>query len=193
MNAPSPLNVYRFTVTWQDALAYERLPRDLPSLQKITLYLWLALAGIILVVLPSDVAGEVNSIRFWLTGAALVLLQYAIFVVLRAITRLNRARFRYPVPVSVVLEQWPDHLSVADADKPRDVRFEDMGALLPTAQRLFIASGADLIIVPVSAFGTEAGMAELVEAIDAYMRAKYQQQGAVASEEHTVDLKDPKA
>ena len=193
MNAPSPLNVYRFTVTWQDALAYERLPRDLPSLQKITLYLWLALAGIILVVLPSEVAGEVNSIRFWLTGAALVLLQYAIFVLLRAVTRLNRARYRYPAPVDVVLEQWPDHLTVADQGKSRDVKFEEIGALLPTAQRLFVASGADLIIVPVSAFGTEAGMATLVEAIDGFMRAKYAQQGAVAAEDHTVDLEDPKA
>ena len=193
MIAPSPLNVFRFTVTWQDALAYERLPRDLPSLQKITLYLWLGLAGIVLIALPPEVVGEINSIRFWLTGAALVLLQYAIFIVLRGITRFNRARYRYPTPANIVLEQWPEHLAIENAGKTHDVHFEQIGALLPTAQRLFIASGPDLIIVPVSAFGTPAGMAALVEDIDGYMRLKYEHQGPTTPEEPTVDLKGPKA
>jgi len=186
MLAPSPLHVFRYTLNWQDALAYERLPRDLPGLQKITLYLWLGLAGIVLIALPADIVGEINSIRFWLTGAGLVLLQYAIFVTLRGVTRFNRARYRYPVPADVALEQWPDHLVITSGGKTRQVRFEEIGALLPTAQRLFIASGHELIIVPLLAFEDGAGMAALVDAIDAYMRRKYEGDGKV-------DLIEPKA
>jgi len=41
-----PLATYRYTLTWQDALAYERLPRSMRGIQQATLYIWLALSGV---------------------------------------------------------------------------------------------------------------------------------------------------
>ena len=168
----APLAVYRYSLTWQDALAYERLPKDMPGLQKITLYIWLALAGLVLVALPPEVVGELNSPRYWLTGAALVLLQYLIFITLRGITRLNRARYRFPTTVQLVVTQQPASLVVEREGKVTQVPFEEIGALLPTANHLFIAAGQDLVIIPAAALGDAAGMAQLVETIDSYMREK---------------------
>ena len=67
-----PLATYRYTLTWRDALAYERLPRAMPLLWQITLYIWLAIAVVLLVALPPEVVGEYNTSRFWLTGAAMI-------------------------------------------------------------------------------------------------------------------------
>lgn len=171
--AAGPLATYRYTLTWQDALAYERLPKDLPGLQKVTFYIWLGLAGILLVALPPEVVGDVNTPRFWLSGAALVIIQYFIFWALRAITRLNRARYRYPTPSQIILTQWPDRLEVEGDGKATTVPFTEIAALLPTATHLFIAAGRDLIIVPASAFPEgPAGIADLAAAIDGFMRDK---------------------
>ncbi|HTJ55975.1 MAG TPA: hypothetical protein VL418_00225 [Devosiaceae bacterium] len=177
----APLATYRYSLNWQDALAYERLPKDLPGLQKITLYIWLALAGIFLIALPPDIAGEPNTPRFWFTGAGLVVLQYLIFFTLRAITRLNRARYRYPATVDAELSQWPERLEYREHDELKKIPFEEIGALLPTARHLFIAAGPDLVIVPVSAFGDAGRMAKLVDAIDGYMRKVREAQAAPGS------------
>ncbi|MDR3474186.1 MAG: hypothetical protein P4M09_21265 [Devosia sp.] len=177
--APTPVAIFRYRLDWQDALAYERLPRDLPGLQKITLYIWLGLAGILLIALPPELVGEPNTPRFWLSGAALVLLQYLIFVLLRGLTRLNRARYRYPAAIEMVLTQWPDRLLVETDGKGTTVPFEEIGALLPTAERLFIAAGGELVVVPASALGDAAGMQQLVDAIDGYMAERHARAAAV--------------
>ena len=169
----APIATYRYTLTWQDGLAYERLPREMPGLQKITLYIWLGIAGILLIALPPEVVGDVNTPRFWLSGAALLIIQYLIFWMLRSITRLNRARYRYPAPAEIGLTQWPDHLVVEQNGKTTTVPFEEIGVLLPTATHLFIAAGRDLIIVPASAFPQgAAGIADMAAAIDGFMRDK---------------------
>jgi hypothetical protein len=165
----SPLTApttYRYTLTWQDALAYERLPKELPGLQKITLYIWLGLAGLLLVALPPEVVGDENTPRFWLSGAALVLIQYLIFFVLRAIIRLNRARYRFPAPTEFVVIEEPDRLLVNQAGKATIVPFMEIRALLPTAHHLFIAAGKELIIMPMGAFSDPTAMAQLVDRID---------------------------
>jgi|GEM_PF-3875667 len=182
MNDAGPLATYRYTLDWQDGLAYERLPRGLTGLQSATLYIWLGLAGILLVALPPDVAGEVNTPRFWLTGAGLVLLQYVIFWLARGIRRLNRARFRYPATVEVEVGLWPDRLQVRSGEKPVTIPFEDIGALLPTAQRLFIAAGPELVIMPAAAFPDAAGMQRPIELIDGYMRQRLGTPGEASAE-----------
>lgn len=173
MTDAAPLAVYRYRLDWQDGLAYERLGRQMTSLQTITFYLWLLLAGCLLIALPPELVGDTGSPRFWLTGAALLVAQYLIFLVARAVTRLNRARYRYPKPIEVELAQWPGRLVVTTDGKATTVPFEDIGALLPTAERLFIAGGKALIIVPVSALGGADAMSRLVETIDGFMREKY--------------------
>jgi hypothetical protein len=164
----------RYTLTWQDALAYERLPKTIPGIQQATLYIWLALAGILLIALPPEVVGDTGSPRFWLTGAGLLLLQYAIFRLGRAVMRLNRARYRLPRPVEMELGEADDHLVVSTDGKPRTVPFTEIGMLLPAKGHLFMSVGRDLIIVPASAFVLPDSPQHMASRIDAFMREKYQ-------------------
>ena len=175
----APSAVFRYTLTWQDMLAYEQLPKTMPGLQRVTLYIWLGLAGFMLELLPPDLVGEFNTPRFWVAGALLVAVQYGIFWGLRALTRVNRARYRYPRAVDVVVEQWPDRLIVENPGKTMTVAFEDIGALLPTPARLFIAAGRELVIMPAGTFGDAGGMQQLVDSIDAYMRQQYAARAAL--------------
>lgn len=184
--AAEPIAQFTYTLTWQDALTYERLPREMSQMQTITFYLWLAIAGALLVALPEELVGAINTPRFWLTGAILVIMQYGIFFLARGIMRLNRARFRYPAPVEVVLSQWPDRLALVENGKPRTIGFDEIAVLLPAARHLFMAVPGDMVIVPATAFATPDGVAELAASIDAYMRDR-------RGEASPVDLPPPNA
>ena len=169
MTDEAPIATYRYTLTSADALVYERLPKELPGVPRIALYVWLGLAGFELAALPPELVGEPNAPRFWLAGAVLVLVQYGLYRIARAVTRLNRARHAYPRPADFVLTQWPDRLAVErDGGTAITTPFAEIGALLPTAAYLFIAAGDQLVIVPATAFGAPAAMQALVEAIDAF-------------------------
>lgn len=165
---------YRYTLTWQDALAYERLPRSMPGIQQATLYIWLALAGIFLITLPPELVGYAGTPRFWLTGAGLLVLQYAIFRTFRAVARLNRARYRFPRPVEMEVVEEDDHLLVTQDGKSRTIPFDQVSMLLPTKQYLFMAVGRDLVIVPVTAFTLPDTPQALAARIDAFMRDRYE-------------------
>ena len=54
----APLAVYRYRLDWQDGLAYERLHRQMTGLQTITFYLWLLLAGCLLIALPPELVAR---------------------------------------------------------------------------------------------------------------------------------------
>jgi hypothetical protein len=173
-----PLATYRYTLTWQDALAYERLPRSMPGIQQATLYIWLALAGLLLITLPPELVGYAGSPRFWLTGAGLLILQYLIFRLFRAVARLNRARHRFPRPVEMAVMEDDDHLVVTAGGKSTTILFDEIGMLLPTKQHLFMAVGRELVIVPASAFTLPDTPQALAARIDAFMRDRYE--GAAA-------------
>jgi hypothetical protein len=175
MNASAPL---RYTLTQQDALAYENLRGELPGPQRVLYFLWLGLAGLLLAALPQDIAGTTWSARFFIAGTVLIGVQYLLFLGARALLRRNRARYRYPQPATVKLERADDHFIVTENGKQKLVRFEDIGMLLPTANHLFMAVGHDLVIVPMGAFGDAGGMTEMVNAVDGYMRKKYAVEGA---------------
>jgi hypothetical protein len=169
-----PLVTHRYTLTWQDALAYERLPRSMRGIQQATLYIWLALAGLLLITLPPELVGYAGSPRFWLTGAGLLLLQYLIFRLFRAIARLNRARLRFPRPVEMEVAEEDDHLVVTTDGKAETVPFDAIGMLLPTKNHLFMAVGRDLVIVPATAFTLPDTPQALAARIDAFMRDRYE-------------------
>jgi len=179
MSEPSIAPIYHYTLTWQDALAYARLPRSMPGIQQATLYIWLALAGIFLIALPPELVGYAGSPRFWLTGAGLLVLQYLIFRAFRAIARLNRARYRFPRPVEMEVVEEDDRLLVTANGKAMTIPFDEIGMLLPTKQHLFMAVGRDLVIVPVSAFTLPDTPQDLAARIDAFMRDRYE--GAAAA------------
>ena len=161
---------YRYTLTWQDGLAYERLPRTMPGLQQATLYLWLALAGILLVALPPEIVGDTGSPRFWLAGAGLLIQQYLIFRLARAVMRLNRARYRFPRPIEVEVREADDHLVVTTDGRSRTVPFDQVGMLLPTKTHLSLAVGRDLVVIPAAAFSLPDTPLALAARIDAFMR-----------------------
>jgi len=173
----APLATYRYTLTRQDALAYENLRSELPGPQRVLFFIWLGLAGMLLAALPEEVAGPTWSLQFCAVGFALLALQYGLYVLARTVTRYIRARRRYPEPVEVSLEEHPDHLVVAENGKPRTVPFTEIGMILPTATHLFMAVGRDLVIVPQVAFGDAGGMTAMVEHIDGFMREKYAASG----------------
>jgi hypothetical protein len=173
-----PLATYRYILTWQDALAYERLPRSMRGIQQATLYIWLALSGIFLITLPPELVGYAGTPRFWLTGAGLLVLQYAIFRGFRAVARLNHARYRFPRPVEMEVVEEDDHLVVTTDGKTKTVPFEEIGMLLPTRDYLFMAVGRDLVIVPARAFTLPDTPPALAARIDAFMRDRYEGEAA---------------
>jgi hypothetical protein len=175
MNASAPL---RYTLTRQDALAYENLRGEMPGPQRVLYFLWLGLAGLLLAALPEEIAGTTWSTRFFIVGTVLIGVQYLLFLGARALLRRNRARHRYPQPATAELERADDHFVVTENGKQRIVRFEDIGMLLPTAKHLFMAVGHDLVIVPMVAFSDASGMTEMVDAVDGFMREKYAVEGA---------------
>ena len=69
MNASAPL---RYTLTRQDALAYENLRGEMPGPQRVLYFLWLGLAGLLLAALPEEIAGTTWSTRFFIVGTALI-------------------------------------------------------------------------------------------------------------------------
>lgn len=166
-----------YTVSAEDALVYERLPREFRGAQTVLFYVWMGLAGFPLAALPESIAGPFFGWRFALCGAALLAVQYLIYRVVRDLLRRNRARFRYPKPVAATLQQAEDHLVVTEAGKRRTIPFTGISMLLPGPTHLFIAVGQDLVIVPASAFGEgEAGqdaMLALTGTIDSFMADRY--------------------
>jgi hypothetical protein len=188
MNARAPL---RYTLTRQDALAYENLRGEMPGPQRVLYFLWLGLAGLLLAALPEDIAGTTWSARFFIAGTVLIGAQYLLFLGARALLRRNRARHRYPQPTTVKLERADDHFIVTENGKQRIVRFEAIGMLLPTASHLFIAVERDLVIVPMAAFSDASGMTEMVNAVDGFMREKYANQHASDADAVVTDDADP--
>lgn len=174
MAEPSTTPTYSYTLSWQDALAYERLPKTMPGIQQATLYIWLALAGIILIALPPEIVGYAGTPRFWLTGAGLLVLQFVIFRLFRAVARLNRARYRFPRPVDMELVEEDDRLTVTTDGKRTTVPFEQISMLLPTKAHLFMAVGRNLVIVPARAFTLPDTPQALAARIDAVMRDRYE-------------------
>ena len=170
MTEPGPINAYRFTLTAADALAYERLPRELPGLQKFALFVWLGLGGAALGLLPETITGSLYGVQFWLLGAVLIGVQYLIFRLVRGALRWLRARRRYPQPVDIGLEQWPDRLVLTQAGRPRTIPFQAISMLLPTPNALFAAVDKDLLIVPRRAFAEDNDIMALADAIDAHAR-----------------------
>lgn len=172
MASLQPLNTYTYTLEFADALAYERLPAKMIWQHRIGLVIWLGLAGVALGMLPASVVGSPYGIQYWLMGGVLLIIQYGLFRILRDVRRWRRARLRVPLPIKVRLEQWPDCLEVTEGDKRRTVIFTAIEALLPTEGYLFVAVDKALVIVPRRAFANDEAIPELAETIDAYVRAR---------------------
>ncbi|MEO6396309.1 MAG: hypothetical protein ABIO40_10420 [Devosia sp.] len=155
--AEEPLRTTTFTLTRADALAYERHRRRLSPGRAVLLLLWLALAGLVLLLIPDNWSGKLNMPSFWALGAVLVTIQYVLAMLVWAFNDIGRARRRVPRAHEVTLEEFVDRIGVTGSGIPRYVRFSDAGRPLITASHIFLGKPHNLIILPRSAFADEAG------------------------------------
>jgi hypothetical protein len=147
--AAEPDATYRFTLSADDALVWERLPRPITGLHK------LGFAAVLLVgcggfaLLPPR---WVEGWKFyaWLTMVALF--AYVGARLLFDLIALYRARLRFPAPVAVRLEDWRDRLHVRIDGTTRRIRLGDVDSLARTKGYVFLEADRELVILPTDAF-----------------------------------------
>ena len=160
-----PIRILTYRLTFADALAFEQLQqRDLTGFRKFAVIVWLALAGVVLALLPESVAGAERSLRWWLAGFALLAVQFVLLVGFYNFRMRRRARKRIPAACDVELGEWGDHLHERRGGRDVFVTPETIARVTRTDRHVFIDAPDDLLIVPASAFETENEMAAFAEA-----------------------------
>ncbi len=147
--AAEPDATYRYTLSADDALVWERLPRPITGLHK------LGFAAVLLVgcggfaLLPHR---WVEGWKFyaWLTMVALF--AYVGARLLFDLIALYRARQRFPAPVKVVLEDWRDRLHLRIDGITQRIRLGDIESLARVNGYVFVEASRDLVILPADAF-----------------------------------------
>ena len=166
-----PLWSLHYALTAEDALAHARLPREIRGWRKLAFFAWLALAGVTLALLPDNWTGGEADWRFWGIGALLLLVFYGLALLYMNAVNFLSARRRYPVPVNVVLDLWPDHLDITENGHQRVIGLQTIAAagFVPTHAYLVLAPN-DLIIVPRRVFVDANEMAAFIALIDDFGR-----------------------
>jgi hypothetical protein len=165
--APEPVRRYTARLTSADALVWETLPRDGRRRDLVLLIAIAAIAGLGLGMLPES---WTEGWRFYAAGLCFGALGYGCWVGIRRLDAQLRAHRRIPRPVETAVAEWGDHFEIAEAGRSRFIAFETIGAVVATPAHLFVASGSDLIILPVAAFESEADMRASAEALEARLR-----------------------
>jgi len=164
---PPPLRVYSTLLTSADALAWETLPRDGRKRDFFLLIALAIVAGLALGLVPEDwTAGW----RFYGVGLSFCVLGYCLWIAITTFDAYLRARRRVPGPMEVRVAQWLDRFEVTENGRTRFVALESIMAVTVTATHLFIFDGKDLIILPVSAFDSDADMRATAAALELQLR-----------------------
>lgn len=158
-----PIRTLTYRLTFADALAYEQVPRDLTGLRKFAVIFWLALAGVVLALLPESVTGSEHGLRWWLVAFALLAVQFALLVAFYNLRMRRRARKRVSSPCDVELDEWGDHLHERRGGHDVFVPPETIARVIRTDRHVFIDAPDDVLIVPASAFETQNEMAAFAE------------------------------
>lgn len=165
-----PLDTLSYTLTPEDALAYERLTRERRGWGQVLFYIWIACAGAALVALPQDWTGDEGSLRFYVVGAALIALFWLSANLMRDQFRRIRAYRRVPAPIAVRLEVWGDHIAIESGGRQTVLAYETIAAVHHDEAHVFISGPSAVVIVPRSAFADSAALAAFAEGIDARSR-----------------------
>lgn len=149
MTTDAPLDTYRFTLTADDAMAWETRPQEFGRGGKLGFLLPLLLVGAGIGLLPPAwTAGW----RLFVIGLGLVAVVYLGWTAALNFLAYRRARRRYPVPTEMVVEDWVEHLAVTENGREEFIAPETIGALIRTKEHLLITSGRHLVIMPRRAF-----------------------------------------
>lgn len=142
-----------FTLTPADALAWERLPRELRGWRRLLFFLWLAAAGAWLTVLPERwIAGKLSQLLALLPFVAL---HWGLASLAMSLAARRRARRRIPAPVQVRLVEQGQMLSWQLGESaPQEITPATIRQVLLTRSHLFLDAPPALVILPVAAFET---------------------------------------
>lgn len=144
-----PKSSHAFTLSASDALAWERLPRDLTGTQQIAFGLILILGCGGFALLPH------RWVEGWKFYAWLVLVALFAYISTRLVfdlIALYRARQRFPQPVTVSFEDWQDYFVWREDGKPRRVTLEQVLTIIRANEHVFVPTRTLLMILPRSAF-----------------------------------------
>lgn len=154
-----PVGRYAYRLDWTDALVWETLPFEWRGWRKFAFFLWLALAGIWLAMLPDRLVGSEYSLRWWIAAFVLLAIQYGSLTLAMNLLARRRARRRIRGPVEAMLEEWDDRLRETRGGVQRIVRPKEIVAVPVTPRHVIIHAPPDVVIVPRSAFADEAAAA----------------------------------
>jgi hypothetical protein len=157
-----------YQLGFADALAYESRPRELRGWRKLVFFVWIALAGAGVALLPEGWTSGEGDWRFWFYGLGFASILYGIAVVVMTFHDRLRAQRRLPRPVDVVLEQWGDHLAVTENGGMRFIAFETISTAYASVSHAIIVVENDVVIVPRRAFAEPGDMEAFAAFLDAF-------------------------
>lgn len=153
-----PLQVLHYRLTPADALAWERLPREVQGWRKLGFFApWMVLgmAWALSEPLPGLLARGALAggagIAAWLVTSGMV-----------ARTQRRRARQRISAPTDMRCTIWADRLEIGAStagETPAILTPDSIRQVIPTPERLFIDAVPALLILPRAAFDDAAQMA----------------------------------
>ena len=145
MSPDAPNATYRFTLTHEDALAWELLPREMSSRQMLVYIVVLILAGGALAFLPEQ---WTEGLLFWVWLVWVALAAYTVSTIMHRSAARARALARFPRPTDVIVEDWDHALTVKTGGRQRHFAFETFLAVTRGKDHMFLPLGGDLVILP---------------------------------------------
>lgn len=140
-----PNAIHRFTLTYEDALAWESLPREMSGARMLVFVGVIAVAGGALAFLPDK---WTDGLLFWVWLVWVALAAYTVSTIMNRSAAGARALRRFPRPTEVVIEEWDHALGVREGREERHVAFKDVLAVTRGNDHLFLAIDNEPVIIP---------------------------------------------
>lgn len=147
----APKSSHAFTLSAADALAWERLPRDLSRTQQLAFGLVLVLGCGGFALLPHR---WVEGWKFYAWLVSVALFAYVGTRLLFDLIAIYRSRQRFPQPVIVTFEDWHDHFVWRQDGRSRRVPLDQVQNVIRSTDHVFVPTEAQLLILPRAAFAT---------------------------------------
>ena len=156
-----PLAVYRYRLTYVDALAYERLPGEWTGWQKAALILPLMAIGALAGFLDDELG-----IWWWASLAGLLIVWAVVGIAVFNWRIHRRARARAAHEGQTEVEEWGDRLVARSQAGTISVAYETIGRVIVTDGHVFVLWRGGSLILPLRVFDSGEAMHAFGEAID---------------------------